>query len=120
MVLCLALGFLLSRNKPNKDDFYAREGLILVVLAWLMISLIGSLPYIFSGKVSSFIDALFESTSGFTTTGATVLTIEENVLPPFLAVLAQFFAGDRRYGLFVFHHQLAARYWSTGHFYHAR
>ena len=81
MVLCIMLGTLLSRKKPNKDDFYAREGLILVVLAWLMISLIGSLPYIFSGEVSSFIDALFESTSGFTTTGATVLPVEDNVLP---------------------------------------
>lgn len=80
MTLCLALGALLSRRKPNKDDFYAREGLILVVLAWLMISFIGALPYVFSGEVRSFIDAIFESTSGFTTTGASVLPVEEDVL----------------------------------------
>lgn len=80
MALCLALGALLSRRKPNKDDFYAREGLILVVLAWLMISFIGALPYVFSGEVRSFIDAIFESTSGFTTTGASVLPVEEDVL----------------------------------------
>ena len=80
MALCLAVGALLSRRKPNKDDFYAREGLILVVLAWLMISIIGALPYVFSGEVRSFIDAIFESTSGFTTTGASVLPVEEDVL----------------------------------------
>ena len=119
MALCLALGFLLSRNKPNKDDFYASEGLILVLLAWLMISLIGSLPYIFSGKVSSFIDALFESTSGFTTTGATVLAIEENVLPHSLLFWRSFSLVIGGMGFLFFIISLQPDR-PTGHFYHAR
>ena len=81
MAICLVLGLLIGNKKPAKDDFYAREGLVLVVLAWIMISIIGSLPYLLSGEVSSVVDALFESTSGFTTTGASVLPIGESVLP---------------------------------------
>lgn len=81
MAFCLILGLLLGRKKPANDDFYAREGLVLVVLAWMMVSAIGAIPFVVSGAVPSVIDALFESTSGFTTTGASVLEISPDFLP---------------------------------------
>lgn len=54
--------------------FYAREGLVCVAISWIIISLFGCLPFMFSGQVPDFIDALFEMVSGFTTTGASILT----------------------------------------------
>ncbi len=59
--------------KPKNTTFYAKEGLITVTLAWIFISLIGALPFVISGEIPSYIDALFETVSGFTTTGASVL-----------------------------------------------
>lgn len=53
--------------------FYAREGLVCVALSWIIISLFGCLPFMFSGQIPNFIDALFEMVSGFTTTGASIL-----------------------------------------------
>ena len=81
IAFCAILGVQLGRKKPANDDFYAREGLVLVVLAWMMVSAIGAIPFIVSGAVPSVIDALFESTSGFTTTGASVLEISPDFLP---------------------------------------
>lgn len=80
-LLSFGLGWLLSSKRPEQEDFYAREGLAMVALAWGLISLTGALPFIFSGSVSSFTDALFESTSGFTTTGASVLRASLTSLP---------------------------------------
>ena len=79
--LIASVGWLLGRKRPKEDDFYAREGLALVALAWGLISLAGALPFFFSGAVSSFTDALFESTSGFSTTGASVLRASLTSLP---------------------------------------
>ena len=68
----LALLFkLLSRNAPK--DFFAREGFICVDSDWILLSLIGALPFFFSGEIPNYIDALFETVSGFTTTGASIL-----------------------------------------------
>ena len=69
-----ALGYCMTRCKPARDSLYAREGFITVGLSWMLMSLLGALPYILSGDIPNFIDALFESASGFTTTGATILT----------------------------------------------
>ena len=66
---------------PEDDSFYAREGIVLVALAWGLISLAGALPFVFSGAVTFFTDALFESTSGFSTTGASVLRASLTSLP---------------------------------------
>ena len=61
-------------SSPVQHDFTQREGLLLVVLTWILIPLFGCLPLYFSAQVPSFTDSFFESVSGFTTTGATVLT----------------------------------------------
>ena len=67
---------LATRN--HKNDIYAREGFLIVSLAWLCASLIGCLPFIISGEIPNFFDAFFETVSGFTTTGASVVTnVEE-------------------------------------------
>lgn len=64
---------LLCRKRPSKG-FYEREGMVCVGLGWTIISILGCLPFCFSGEIPHFIDALFEIVSGFTTTGATILT----------------------------------------------
>ena len=60
--------------KPKTNVFFSREGLIIVSLAWIWVSLIGALPFVISGEIPSYIDAFFETASGFSTTGATILT----------------------------------------------
>ncbi len=63
--------------KPKNTHIYAREGFICVSAAWILLSVFGALPFVFSGVIPNFIDALFETVSGFTTTGATILTAVE-------------------------------------------
>lgn len=63
--------------KPKNTVFFSREGLIIVSLSWIYVSAIGALPFVISGAIPSYIDALFETTSGFSTTGATILTGEQ-------------------------------------------
>ena len=69
----LALGTLLSLKKPKKTTYYAKEGYISVALGWIVMSIIGCLPFVISGEIPSFVDAMFEIISGFTTTGASIL-----------------------------------------------
>ncbi len=63
--------------KPQNTHIYAREGFICVSAAWILLSVFGALPFVFSGVIPNFIDALFETVSGFTTTGASILTAVE-------------------------------------------
>ncbi len=72
--ISLALGFaLIHFSKPKYSVIYAKEGFLTVALAWLSVSLLGALPFYFSGEIPSYIDAFFETVSGFTTTGASIL-----------------------------------------------
>lgn len=73
-VSSIVAGTLITRKKPEKKSFYAREGFITVALGWIIMSLIGAMPFYLSGEIPSFIDAMFEIISGFTTTGASILT----------------------------------------------
>ena len=70
-LVCGAVLTLLT--KKRKHSIYAKEGLIIVSLAWIAVSLVGALPFVISGAIPSYINALFETVSGFTTTGATIL-----------------------------------------------
>jgi len=67
------LGFALTRLKPAKRDMYAKEGFVITALAWIIISLIGAAPFTLSGQIPSYLDAVFEMVSGFTTTGASIV-----------------------------------------------
>ena len=71
--------YIISRN-ADTDKFSNRDGYLAVTLSWSVFSLLGSLPYLISGTIPSFIDAFFESTSGFSTTGSSILTDVE-ILP---------------------------------------
>lgn len=70
---CLICGFLLTRKKPQRKSIYAREGFVTVALCWIVLSIFGALPFVFSREIPSFVDALFEVVSGFTTTGSSIL-----------------------------------------------
>lgn len=80
MVITLAVALLLYLfcRKAGKG-FYAREGLVCVGASWIMMSLLGCLPFYFSREIPRFIDALFETVSGFTTTGASILPEVESM-----------------------------------------
>ena len=77
IAICLGCGLLCLWKKPQKDTIYAREGFVIVAVSWIIMSIFGCLPFVISGKIPNFIDALFETVSGFTTTGATILTGEQ-------------------------------------------
>ncbi|MGI6010685.1 MAG: TrkH family potassium uptake protein [Ruminococcus sp.] len=74
IALCLACGFLLSHKKPSNMVFYMKEGFISVALSWIFLSFFGALPFLISREIPNIEDALFESISGFTTTGSSILT----------------------------------------------
>ena len=71
---CVLLGQFMSFRKPQSTVFYLKEGCIATSLSWILMSIFGSLPFIFTGEIPSFTDALFETISGFTTTGASILS----------------------------------------------
>jgi len=74
-LVCLLGALFLARFRRYRDESLGlREGFLLVTLSWFLVSFFDALPFYFSGYFASFIDAFFESASGFTTTGATVLT----------------------------------------------
>ncbi|WP_346704664.1 TrkH family potassium uptake protein [uncultured Agathobaculum sp.] len=72
--ICMAISALCCHKKPTNSRFYAREGFVTVALCWIVLALTGALPFLFSGEIPSVVDALFETISGFTTTGATILS----------------------------------------------
>ncbi len=72
-LICLVTGFIITRFKLQNKSMYAREGFIIVALSWFLLSIFGALPFVMSGAIPSYVDALFETASGFTTTGATIL-----------------------------------------------
>ena len=71
----LAIGFLMTLiSKPSNKIIYAKEGFIIVTFAWIMLSAVGCVPFVISGEIPNVFDAFFETVSGFTTTGASILT----------------------------------------------
>ncbi len=74
MALSLAMALPFALKKLKSKSFHAREGLVSVGLAWIIVSLFGALPFCISGAIPNFIDCFFETVSGFTTTGSTILS----------------------------------------------
>ncbi len=74
MLISLAIGVLLTVRKPKRSVFYAKDGFVTVGLSWIGLSLVGALPFTLTGEIPFYLDAVFESASGFTTTGASILT----------------------------------------------
>lgn len=82
LIPCIALtlfGTLLTLKRPKNKEIGAKEGFLCVALSWIALSLFGSVPFMLSGEIPSFIDAFFETASGFTTTGSSILTEVEHV-----------------------------------------
>ena len=73
VLFCLLAGFLISLKKPKNKTLYAKDGFVIVALSWMLLSVFGALPMCLTGASPSFVNALFEAVSGFTTTGASVL-----------------------------------------------
>jgi trk system potassium uptake protein TrkH len=73
-ILTIVCGALLTSLSPKNEQITYKEGFAVVSLGWLLVSIFGTLPYLFSGYLGSFADAFFETVSGFTTTGASVVT----------------------------------------------
>lgn len=72
-LICAALGMPAILKKPRRMAFFMKEGFVTVALCWIVLSIFGALPFVFSGDIPRFTDALFETVSGFTTTGASVV-----------------------------------------------
>lgn len=74
MLLTVGFGYALARTEMKSKKFYIKEGFVIVSLSWILVSLFGALPFVISRDIPSFVDAFFEMSSGFTTTGASILT----------------------------------------------
>lgn len=72
-VVSLLAGGLGRLKKPKSKVFYAREGFVTVSLSWILLSLVGAVPFVLTGEIPFYVDAVFETVSGFTTTGGTIL-----------------------------------------------
>lgn len=70
----LVIGLAFAIRKPKRNVFYAKEGFVTVALSWVVLSLSGAVPFVLTGEIPSYVDAVFEAASGFTTTGASILT----------------------------------------------
>lgn len=101
MFFCGSLGGLLVMKKPEKSVLYAKEGFIIVALSWIILSLFGALPFFLSGCIPNYVDALFETVSGFTTTGASILTEVES-LPKCMLIWRSFTHWVGGMGVLVF------------------
>lgn len=72
-------GLFMTTNQPKNHVFYLKEGCIITALSWIILSFVGAIPFVLTGEIPLFTDALFETISGFTTTGASILTDVESL-----------------------------------------
>ncbi|MGL5694478.1 MAG: TrkH family potassium uptake protein [Peptostreptococcaceae bacterium] len=79
ILISIFIGVILTLVPSKEQKIYTREGFIIVSLSWILISVLGALPFYISGEIPSFVDAVFETVSGFTTTGSTILTNVESL-----------------------------------------
>ena len=78
-LICLGLGAVCVYKKPEKTGIFAREGFVIVSLSWILLSIFGALPFVIDGCEANYINALFETASGFTTTGSTIFSDVESL-----------------------------------------
>ncbi len=79
MGICFAIGFLFVFKKPKNTALYARDGLVIVALSWIILSAFGAIPFVISGAIPNYIDAFFETASGFSTTGSSIINGVESL-----------------------------------------
>ncbi|MGO3609929.1 MAG: TrkH family potassium uptake protein [Enterococcus sp.] len=78
-IFVFLVGFLLCRKTPKNRNIYAKEGFFIVGVSWCLLSLFGALPFVLTGEIPSFTNAFFETVSGFTTTGSSILSTLEGM-----------------------------------------
>ncbi len=78
-VICIVIGTAIVIKKPKNMTFFAREGFAVTALSWILMSIFGCIPFVINGDIPNFTDALFETVSGFTTTGASILNDVESL-----------------------------------------
>ena len=78
-VVLFLIGTFAARKKPKNTSFYAKEGFVTVTLSWIVLGITGAVPYVLNGDIPHYINAVFEIVSGFTTTGASILTNVEGL-----------------------------------------
>ncbi len=76
---CGGIGMFFSRKKPANTVMFAKEGFAITAVAWIFMSLVGAIPFVVTGAIPNYIDAVFETVSGFTTTGGSILTSVEQI-----------------------------------------
>lgn len=74
ILISLLVGFLLTKIPGKKKEMYAKEGFVTVALSWIVMGIFGAIPFVVSGHIPNIFDAVFETVSGFTTTGASILS----------------------------------------------
>ena len=79
LCICAIVGFISTNKKPESHVFYLKEGCVATSLSWIVLSIMGCLPFVITQEIPSFTDALFETISGFTTTGASILSDVESL-----------------------------------------
>ena len=77
--ICLVLGIVFTHKKPSSSTVYTREGFVTVALSWIVMSIFGAIPFVLNGDIPYYVDALFETVSGFTTTGSSILSDVESL-----------------------------------------
>ena len=79
ILISILIGYLGSFKKPANTVIYAKEGFTITALAWIVVSMLGAIPFVVTGTIPNYIDACFETVSGFTTTGGSILTSVEQI-----------------------------------------
>ena len=101
MAVCLVIGIPLTLKKPKNKVFYTKDGCVAVALSWVALCVFGAVPFVVSGYIPHPVDALFETVSGFTTTGSSILTDVE-VLPHCVLIWRSFTHWIGGMGVLVF------------------
>ena len=83
-VACIVFGTIITLRKPKDTMIYLKEGCVATALCWVVLSAFGAIPFVLTGEIPRFIDAMFETVSGFTTTGSSILTDVEAMSHPSL------------------------------------
>ena len=78
-VMSIVVGTIFSLKKPKNTVIYAKEGFAITAVAWIAVSMMGALPFVITRTIPNYLDALFETVSGFTTTGCSILTTVDNI-----------------------------------------
>ena len=78
-LICVVIALPFVIKKPEHTDLFAKEGFVIVSLSWVLLSAFGALPFVISGAIPNYIDAFFETVSGFTTTGSSIVPAVEDL-----------------------------------------